>query len=92
MQLGKALDVVDVGMRRNQALAVGQGKIELADQLDDRLDGVFEPDVDQHPIRTVVDQVDVAAQPLAGLVVHLDDMRKNGLPCEHTDAFVNGAF
>ena len=64
-------------------LQLRQRKIELADQLDDLVDRLVEADVDQQPFGAVEDQVDVAAQPLAGLVVHFDHVREDRLPLKH---------
>ncbi len=83
IELGQALDVVDVGMRGDQHLALRERKVELADQLDDLVDRLFVADVDQQPLGPVEDQVDVAAHALAGLVVHFDDVGEDGLPLEH---------
>ena len=80
LDLGQALNVVDVGVRGDQRLAVRQRKIELADQLDDLVDRFLEADVDQQPLVPVEDQIDVAAQALPGLVVHFDDVGKDRLP------------
>ena len=49
-------------------LQLREREVELADQLDDLVDRLVEADVDQQPLGAVVDQIDVAAQPLAGLV------------------------
>ena len=84
IQLGQALDVIDVGMRGDQHPAVRQRKIHLPDQLDDLVDRFVEADIDQQPIGAVVNQIDIAAQPLAGLVIDFDDMRENRFPLEHT--------
>ena len=83
VDLGQALNVVDVGVRGDQRLAVRQRKVELANQLDDLVDRLFVADVDQQPFGPVVDQVDVAAQPLTGLVVDFDDVREDRLPLDH---------
>ena len=83
IELGQPLDVIDVGVGGDQHPALRQRKIELADQLDDLVDRFLEADVDQQPIGTVVDQIDVAAQPLAGLVVDLDHMGENRFTLQH---------
>src|SRR5262249_15657650 len=63
-------------------------EIELADQLHDLVDGFVEADVDQQPFGSIEDQVDVAAEPLARLVIHLDDVRKDRFPLEHNSAIL----
>ena len=81
--LGEALDVVDVGVRGDQRLALAEREIELADQLDAVVDRVLVADVDERPVGLVVDQVDAAADPPPGLVIQLDDVRKQRGPLEH---------
>ncbi len=80
---GQALNVIDVGVRGDQRFAIRQREIELADQIDDFVDRFLKADVDQHPLVLVEHQIDIAAQPLPGLVVHFDDMGKNWLALEH---------
>ena len=98
LELGQALDVIDVGMRGDDRFAIRQRKIELADHFHDFIDGFIEADVDQQPFGLVVHQIDVATQPLARLIVHLDDVRKDRLPLEHgytsfdRSAFVRQGF
>ena len=77
---GQALDVVGVGMRGDHHLAGGQVEVHLADQLDDFVDGFEIADVDQDELAAAVDEIDVDAQPPAGLVVHLDDVREEIFP------------
>jgi hypothetical protein len=52
--------VVHVGVRGDDRLALGEREVKLTDQLDDLVDRVIEPDVDQQPLVSIVDQVDVA--------------------------------
>ena len=88
VDLGQSLNVVDVGVRGDQHLAVRQREIELADQLDDLVDRLLVADVDQQPLGVVVDQVDVAAQALARLDVHFDHVGKDRLALEHGFEFL----
>ncbi len=76
---GQALDVVDVGMRGDHGFAIGERKIELANQIDNFVDRLLKADIDQHPFVLIEHQVHVAAHPLAGLVIHFDDVRKQRL-------------
>ena len=80
---GDALNVIGVGVRGDQHLAGGQVEIHLANQLDDLVDGVEIADVDQQEFAAAIDEIDIDAQPAAGLVVHLDDVRKEILPWQH---------
>src|SRR5579863_8955239 len=75
--------MIDVSMGGDDRFAIRQREVELADHLHDFIDRFIETDVDQHPFGLVVYQVDVAAESLAGLIVHLDDVRKDRLPFEH---------
>ena len=87
LRLGEALDVVDVGVRGDQRHALRERKIELADDFQALVDRVFVADVDQRPVAVVVvDQIDAATDPPPGLMVQLDDVRKEGLTLEHGDA------
>ena len=87
LRLGEALDVVDVGVRGDQRLALGERKIELPDELEALVDRVFVADVDQRPAAVIiVDQIDGAADPPPGLMVQLDDVREDGLALEHGEA------
>ena len=84
LRLGEALDVVDVGVRGDQRLALREREVELPDDLEALVDRVFVADVDQGPAAVVVvDQVDGAADPPPGLMVQLDDVREEGLTLEH---------
>jgi len=80
---GQALDVIDVGVRGDDRPALRQRKIHVADQFHDLLDRVVVADVDQQPLVGVVNQVHVGPDHMAGLVVHLDDVRKNRLALQH---------
>ena len=79
----QSLNVIDIGVRGDDRFAVRQRKIELADQIDNFVDRFLKADVDQHPFVLVEHQIDVAPQPLPGLVVHFDHVRKNRLALEH---------
>jgi hypothetical protein len=83
LRLGQTLDVVHVGVGGDQRPALGEGEIELPDQLHDLVDVLLEPDVDQGPVPVVVDEIDVAADAPPGLVVHFDHAGKEGPPFEH---------
>ena len=80
---GQALDVIDVGMGGDDHLARGQVEVHLADQLDDLVDRFQQADVDENELGAAVDEVDVDPEPPAGLVVHLDDVRKEIFPSQH---------
>ena len=85
--LGEALDVVDVGVRGDQRLALRERKIELPDDLQALVDRVLVADVDQRPVVVVVvDQVDAATDPPPSLVVQLDDVREQRLTLQHGHA------
>src|SRR5262249_26166842 len=65
-------------------LALRQAEVHLADQLDNVVDGLLEADVDEGVVAiAAVDQVDVDAEPAAGLVIQLDDVGKEVLPAQH---------
>jgi hypothetical protein len=82
--LGHALDVVDVGVRGDQRDALREGEVELADDFEALVDGVFVADVDQGPAAIIiVNQVDRAADAAAGLLVELDDVGEDGVALEH---------
>ena len=83
LRLGEALDVVNVGVRRHEGLALRQREVHLPDHLNDLVHAFFVADVDQPPVAVVVDQVNVAANPPAGLVVHLDDTGEDGTTFKH---------
>ena len=80
---GHALDVIGVGVRGDDHLAVGQVEIHPANQIDDLVGRFQIADVDQQELAAAVDEIDVDAQPPAGLVVHLDDVREQVLPGQH---------
>ena len=50
--------------------------IQIEDDINNYPDGIFVADIEQGPLVFVVDQVDAAADPPPGLVVQLDNMRK----------------
>ena len=62
LDFGQPLDVIHVGVRGNQRLAIRQGEVELTDNLHDLVDGLVEADIDQQPLALVVHQVNIAAQ------------------------------
>ena len=55
----QCLDVIGVGVRRDQELALGELEVEVADQFDHLVERVLLPDVDEGPFRAAVDEVDV---------------------------------
>src|SRR5262249_20235034 len=73
---GRALDMVGVRVGGNQHLALRQTKVHLADKVDDLFHGVEVANIDEKELGAAVDQVDVDAQAATGLVVQLDDVRK----------------
>ena len=75
--------MVDVGVGGDNRLALGQREIELADELENFVGGVLEADIDQDPFLGVIDEIDIAAEALTGLMVDLDDVGKDRLPLEH---------
>ena len=81
--LRQPLDVIDVGMRGDEGPAGREGEIELTDHLHDLVDGLGVADVDEHPVAVVINQIDVATDPPARLVVHLDDTGENRAALEH---------
>ena len=83
LRLGQPLDVIDVGMRSDQPPAGREGEVELADHLHDLVDGLGVADVDEHPVAVVINEIDVATDPPARLVVHLDDTGENRAALEH---------
>ena len=86
LKFGQALNMVDVGVRRHQHLALRKGKVKLPNELDNFVDRLVIAHVNQQPLRSVVDQVDIAPEALAGLHVHFDNVRKYRLPFQH-DSF-----
>ena len=50
-----AVDFVEVGMGGDQHLAFAEWKIHLPDHLDDLLDRLLQPDVDEQPLIAVED-------------------------------------
>ena len=78
--LGEALDVVDIGVRGDQRDALREREIKLPNDLEAVVDCVFVADVDERPIVVVVvDQIDAATDPPPGLMIQLNDMRKQRL-------------
>src|SRR5207244_6861902 len=88
--LGQALDVIDVGMRGDQHLALAERKIHLPDELDDFLNRLLQADVDQQPVTAVKNQIDAAPENFPRLKVHLDYIRKNRLASEHEPVLRSG--
>jgi hypothetical protein len=80
LRFRQSLDVIHVRMGGHQRRALGKRKVHLSNEIDDLVHGIFIPEV--------VDQVHVAANNLAGLVIHLDDIRKNRLPLQHECRFL----
>jgi hypothetical protein len=62
---------------------LGQRKIHFANQIDNLLDRIGVADVDQHPLVAIVDQIDIRADDMAGLMIDFDDVGKKGLPFQH---------
>ena len=75
--------MVGVGVRGDQQLAVRERKIHLPHQLDDLVDRLFVANIDEHPVRSVEDQIHAATDAMPGLVVQLDHVREDRLPLEH---------
>ena len=88
--LGEPLDVIDVGVRGNERLALRQREVQLADEFDDLVNALFVADVDQRPVTVVVHEVYVAADPPAGLVVHFNHTGEDGMAFEHGGTAATG--
>ena len=67
------LHMIGVSVCGNDHLALGQVEIHLADEVDNLFDGVNEADVDENKLAAAVDEVDINAKPMAGLVIQLND-------------------
>src|SRR5207244_2579495 len=80
---GNALDVVGIGVSGNQHLARGEVVIHLPDQIHNLGDRVQIADVNQQKLAAAVDEIDVDPEPTPGLIIQLDDMRKEVLPLQH---------
>jgi hypothetical protein len=80
---GQSLDVIHIGVRADEHLALAQRKIHLPDQLDDLIDGLVKTDVDEDPLPLIEDKIDVASQDLPGLEVHLDHAGEYRPALEH---------
>jgi hypothetical protein len=87
-EMREALNVIDIGVSGDNCLAIGEGKIELPDQLENLIGRLLKANVDQNPFCPVEDQIHIAPEPLAGLVIDLDDVRKDGLARQHGRASV----
>jgi hypothetical protein len=70
--------------------ALRERKVHLPDHLDDLVDALLVADVDQRPVAVVVDEIDVAADPPAGLVIHLDHTGEDRATFEHGRRSENG--
>ena len=88
LHLGQSLDVVHICVGGDQRGALSERKIELPDQFDKLLDRILVADVHQRPLRLFEDQIDAASDPLAGLQIQFENMRKDrsvlyhhSLPC-----------
>jgi hypothetical protein len=68
---------------RDDHFAGGQVEIHQPDQLDNLRNGVQVADIDEQEFAAAVDKLDIDPQPAAGLVVHLNDVRKKVLPLQH---------
>ena len=80
---GEPLNVIDVRMRPDQHLALSQRKVHLPHELDDLLNRLVKPNVDEHPLAAVKDEIDIASEELPRLEVHLDHAWKNRLAGNH---------
>ena len=83
LEMGQALDVIDVGVGGNDRLAIRKWEIKLPDQFENLIGRVLKADIHQQPLGRIVDQIHIAPQPLAGLVIDLDHMGKNGFTKQH---------
>jgi hypothetical protein len=75
--------MIDVGVCGDNHLTGGQRKVELPDEVDNLVDGLLETHVDQDPVRAIVEEIDIASEPLTGLVIHFDNVREERLALEH---------
>ena len=75
--------MIDVSVRGDQRFAFAERKIELANEIDHVVHGVFVADVEEGPLLVVVDQVRAAGNPPPRLVVEFDNVREEGSPFEH---------
>ena len=78
-------------MRGNEVFAIGQRKIHLANHIDDLVSRLFKTDIDQHPLPRIVYKINRTAEPLSGLVVHLDDIGKYFAAGQHETSFKRSA-
>src|SRR5262249_45237741 len=78
-----ALDMIRIGMRRDNHLARRQAEVHLADQFDNFFDRVNKADVNKDELVASIDEINIHTKPAAGLVVHFDDIRKDVLPFQH---------
>jgi hypothetical protein len=77
------LNVVNVGVSRDQGLTVRNWKIELADYVDVIIHGFLVTNVDQNPAVIVEDQIDVASKNLSSLEIQFDNAREDGTAWNH---------
>src|SRR5436190_8175628 len=83
LRLRHSLNVIDVGVRRDQHLAFAQREVHLPDQLDDFLDRLLQADIDEQPIASLKHEINAAAEDFRRLKTHLDDIRKYRLAGQH---------
>ena len=81
--LRQRLDVVGVGVRGDQELALREREVERADEFDHLVERVLLADVDERPLGAAVDEVDVHPERPAGLEVQLDHAGEQVLPLDH---------
>ena len=79
-------------MGGDQCPTLRQRKIKLADQFNDLIDRLLVADVDEHPVAVVENEIDTAADPIAGLVVDLDDTGKERTTFKHRKAVISGTI
>src|SRR5262249_52817776 len=78
-----SLNVIRIGVRRDDHLAHGQVEIHAPNQFDDFVHRFEKTDVDENEFAAAVDEIDIYAEPPTGLVVHLDHVGKEVAALEH---------
>ena len=67
----------------DQGLTAGKWQIDFSHHVDNVIDDLFVADINHHPLVTVKDDIDIAAQHVTELVVDFDNIWKNWFSLEH---------
>jgi hypothetical protein len=86
------LNVIGVGVGGNQRFARREIEIHLPNQLDNIVHRIQVTDVNEEEFTAAVNEIDIDAQPAAGLIVHLNDVGEKVLPFEHGSTCIRAHY